>query len=523
MKKFLALFGVLLMCMTNFSLFAQENQEVKKISELNGQTKYLTTVGLRLTDSDAPGGPYASNEDYVVTLYDTICAHPNRLSFRFDDFDIHPSDTLYVHDGPNTSAPILYKGNNSNSAMSEIFYATGDCLTIRFRSNGADTAKGFIANVICTKPCQKIVLRWDSVFYKVVDDEEIPYKVTNGFDLDTLYDSITGITTFDTNYWQSFDLCDGDRVAIPVITEFPQNGLYYHQSNEYCRFKWNFGDGDTVNNWGADIVRHSYGSVQGYDLFLVVTDSNGCQTTQSMTARVRIARNPIKTLFDLPTICNTSYATISVGAGSDATIITQPLEFVKEAMKENDSRTFVPDGPNCDNPCFYAPVNFTEFPSGRQIQSASDICAICVNMEHEFMGDIEIAIVCPDEQGRAVLKYKPVESFNQVLNEWENPGGGGGGKFFGIPYGGNNHHTYDGSGSEGYCDSLYNIPGVCWNYCWSNNRDYGYWDVNRNMDADISNAIYVINDAGQVQVTHDFGTTLPPGYNQNGSGPGEIT
>ena len=107
MKKFLALFGALLMCMTNFSLFAQENQEVKTISELNGQTKYLTTVGLRLTDSDAAGGPYASNEDYVVTLYDTICAHPNRLTFMVDDFDIHPSDTLYIHDGPNTSSTTL--------------------------------------------------------------------------------------------------------------------------------------------------------------------------------------------------------------------------------------------------------------------------------------------------------------------------------------------------------------------------------------------------------------------------------
>lgn len=525
MKRFLALFGVLLMCVISTSVFAQEpgNQEVKKISELNGQSIYLSSLGIRLTDSDAAGGPYGSNENYVVTLYDTNCSHPNRLCFRVDEFNIHPSDTLYIHDGPNTASPLLYKGNNSNSAMSEIFYATGDCLTIRFRSDGADTARGFVANILCSRPCQKIVLNWDSVFYKIIDDEEVPFKVTNGFDLDTLYDSITGITTFDTNRWQSFDICDGDRIAIPVVTEFPENGLYYHQSDEYCRFKWNFGDGDTVNNWGANVVRHSYGAVQGYDLFLTVTDSSGCQSTKSMTARVRIARNPIKTLFDLPTICNTSYATISVGASSSATIITQPLEFVKEAMKENDSRTFVPDGPHCENPCFYAPVNFTEFPSGRQIQSASDICAICVNMEHEYMGDIEITIVCPEERGRAVLKYKPNESFNQVLNEWENPGGGGGSKFFGIPYGGGNHDPYDGSGDEGYCDSLFNIPGVCWNYCWSNSRDYGYWDVNRNMDADISNAIYVINDAGQVQVTHDFGTTLPPGYNQTGNGCGEVT
>ena len=524
MKRFLAIIGILLVCTTITSVFAQENQEVKKISELDGQIKYLGSVGIRLTDSEASGGPYASNENFVATFYDTACANPNRLAFIVDDFDIHPSDTLYVHDGPNTSAPLLYKGNNSNSALSEYFYASGNCLTIRFKSDGVDTAKGFVANMVCTKPCQKMVLKWDSVFYKVVGDEEIPYKVTNGFDIDTVYDSITGITTFDTSFWQSFDICDGDRIAIPVLTEFPENEMYYHQSNEYCRFKWNFGDGDTVNNWGADLVRHTYSAVQGYDVFLFVTDSNGCQSKQSMTARVRIAKNPIKTLFDLPTVCNTSYATISVGAGSDATIITQPLEFVKEAAKENNSRTFVPDGPNCPERCFYSPVNFSEFPSGRRIQSANDICAVCVNMEHEFMGDIEIAIVCP-EGNRAILKYKLDESFNQITGEWDNPGGGGGGKFFGIPYGGNNHHQpYDGDGdTEGYCDSLWNVPGVCWNYCWSSNREYGYWDVNRNMDADISNAIYVVNDAGQVSVTHDFGTTFPPGYNTTANGAGEVT
>ena len=128
MKRFLALFGVLLMCVISTSVFAQDppgNQEVKKISELHQQTIYLTSVGLRLTDSDASGGPYGSGEDYVVTLYDTNCSHPNRLCFRVDEFNIHPSDTLYIHDGPNTASPLLYKGNNSNSAMSEIFYATG--------------------------------------------------------------------------------------------------------------------------------------------------------------------------------------------------------------------------------------------------------------------------------------------------------------------------------------------------------------------------------------------------------------
>lgn len=520
MKRFLAIVTVLLMCIASRGVFAQDNQEVKSISQLHQQTVYLTSAGLRLTDSEALGGPYGNNEDFIATFYDTVCSTPNRLSFTIVEFGIHPSDTLYVYDGSNTAAPLLYKGNNNNSALSETFYATGNCLTVRFRSNAVDTAKGFQANLLCTKPCQNIVMRWDTVFYKIVGEDEIPYKINNGFDIDTVTDSVTNITTYDTTYWQSIDICDGDRIAIPLITEYPENNIYYHQSDEYCRFKWNFGDGDTLNNWGANLARHQYKAVQGFDLFVYVTDSNGCQAKQSMSARVRIARNPIKTLFDLPTICNTSYANISVGPSSSATIITEPLEFIKEAMKENNSRTFVPDGLYCENPCYYAPVKFTEFPTGRRIQSPSDICAICVNMEHEFMGDVEIAIVCPEDK-RAVLKYKPDEDFNQVTGEMDNPGGGGGGKFFGLPYGGSlDHHDYDGSGTDGYCDSLYNLPGVGWNYCWSNNPDYGYWDANGNDDASLTNAVYVIHNAAQTSVEYDFGATIPGGYNVTGNGAG---
>ena len=102
MKRFLAIVTVLLMCIASRGVFAQDNQEVKSISQLHQQTVYLTSAGLRLTDSEALGGPYGNNEDFIATFYDTVCSTPNRLSFTIVEFGIHPSDTLYVYDGPNT-------------------------------------------------------------------------------------------------------------------------------------------------------------------------------------------------------------------------------------------------------------------------------------------------------------------------------------------------------------------------------------------------------------------------------------
>lgn len=509
---------IILYILSMYNIYCQ-NQETKTISELNGNNYYLTTVGLRLTDSDnGVNNNYGSNENYIVTFYDTNCQEPYRLTFMVDEFDIHNDDTLFIYDGSSINSPLLYKGNNSNSCLFDRFYASSGVITIRFKSNEVNNGNGFLINILCSKPCQKIILSWDSIFYKTVDGIDIPKHLTYGFDLDSVFvDSV--FIGFDTIHWQSFDICYGDRIGIPVNVEFPENNLYYTQSTDFTKFIWNFGDGDAINRIGENIGRHYYSVVQGYDIIVTVEDSAGCTSKHSLNGRVRIARNPIKTIFDLPTICNTSYATISVGVGSEATIIIQPLEFIKEAMKENVARTFVPDGPRCEEQCYYSPVMFTEFPSGRRIESASDICAICVNLEHEYMGDVEISIICPEQQ-KAVIKYKPDAYYDIVLQQWENPGGGGGGKYFGLPYGGNDHFTWDGSGTNGYCDSLYNIPGIGWNYCWSLNDDYGYWDENRNNNADISNAIYVVNNASQVNVTYDFGTTLPNGYIMNGNGPG---
>lgn len=522
MKRFFT-FVAMLVLVAIGSAFAQ-NQVVKKISELNGQTVILPGEGLRLTDSDASGNYYGNNENYTVTLIDTSCYDPNKLTLTMDEFDVKPGDTLFIYDGPNTNSPILFAANNNNSIANKSIYGMSNSLTLRFKSDSANVAKGFSINIICSKPCQPILVEWDSIFYRVVGDEEIPKKVTYSYDLDTIFDSINTdvVLGFDTIWFHAFDICFGERVSIPIKTSFPENDLYYHQDIELCQYKWIYGDGSVTERMGEDQANHYYQAVQGYDISVIVTDTNGCINTISLQARVRIAKNPIKTIFDLPTICNTSYVNIRAGTDADATIAIEPIQFVKEAAAENNSRTFVPDGPNCDIQCYEAPVRFTEFPAGRRIQSANDICSICVNMEHEYMGDLKLAIKCP-EKNSVVLKYKEPQQVDNVTGEIRNPGGGGSGKFFGLPYGGNGHGTYDGSGTSGYCDSLYNIPGVGWTYCWSNNTDYGYRDVNGNLNASLTDAIYVVDNSTQVPVSYDFGSTLPNGYLETDAAPGQVS
>ncbi len=115
MKRISAFIAITLILITN--LFSQENQETRRIAELHNQTVFLSTVGIRLTDSNGNTDQcYGNNEDYYVTFYDTACYHPNRLTAVIDELDLHSSDTLYIYNGPDSTYPVLFKGNNTNAS-----------------------------------------------------------------------------------------------------------------------------------------------------------------------------------------------------------------------------------------------------------------------------------------------------------------------------------------------------------------------------------------------------------------------
>lgn len=111
-----------------------------------------------------------------------------------------------------------------------------------------------------------------------------------------------------------------------------------------------------------------------------------------------------------------------------------------------DTPMFIPDGPYCTTQCFTSSVNINNFPSNAAITSASDILSVRLNIEHSYIGDINISLICPDN--RSVL-LMPDHNGNNA-------------RYFGI------YHEPDGSS----CDASDNVPGIGWNYCWSENSDY---------------------------------------------------
>ncbi len=114
-------------------------------SETNGTT--ISTCSGTLYDSGGEMGSYQSNENYTIT----ICSvDPNsNISLQFNEFTIeNPFDFLFVYDGPSTSSPFI--SENSGSTLSgQSIISSGNCLTIKFTSDGSANYNGFAAEISC--------------------------------------------------------------------------------------------------------------------------------------------------------------------------------------------------------------------------------------------------------------------------------------------------------------------------------------------------------------------------------------
>ena len=463
----------------------------------NGQTITTTSEGAFLYDDGGDNGSYTSNKDYTITFCGSCSFASQRMGFSFLSFDIDESDTIYVYDGPSTSDRLLIKANNSNSLLNKKLFPSinnqSGCLTVRFRTNSdLHVGDGFEIGIICGFPCENSYPVIEDVFNKIMPNgQSVALQTKMTFDIDSTEEGV------DTSFYKTIDICKDDSIVLHAHGVYGSDFGYYTPDDPSTTFKWSFTPNDSLQARGATEAGFRFTEVRCYSVNLMITDKKMCPSAQLEQVRVRVAQNPIKTIYPLQTICNNISLPIDVGYSVNSTINISKIEFKNEATATNVIRTFIPDGPNCPQlgNCYRAPVTFNQFPSGKKVESKDDICSICVNMEHEYMGDISIAIVCPNGN-QAMLKAQPSGTC-----------GGGGGKFMGLPYGGGSHHTWDPTGHV--CDSIYNPYGIGWNYCWSLNSDY-------------DNSRGCVNNGPNVTITYNF-NTLPTGFISNSGLPGSQT
>ncbi len=367
---------------------------------------------------DNASGNYAANVNQTVT-FKSNSTTTTHMKVNFNSFDVDPSDTLYIYDGLNVSAPLIGKYNNNhplsagqNSIQASIYNASG-ALTFRFWTSASNQAAGWFASIVCTPACQKIFASLDSLL-------TIPHPI-------------------DSNY---VDACMGDSLTFTGKGTFPENNILYNQQLNSCIFNWDFGDGSTGT---GKVIKHKFTIRRGYDIMLKITDSIGCTSTNAIGVRVRMAGFPGVHIIPLSDMCSGDSINLKAGYMNNSNIMLEPMSFVQSSKQSFDSTMFLPDGPICLPGVYNTSVVFNNFSPGLTITSSANILAICVNMEHSYCGDLGFKIFCPNGQ-----------------NVQLDPNTHSGGAYLGEPYGGNNHHSYDNG-----CLPANNPYGVGWNYCWS--------------------------------------------------------
>lgn len=407
------------------------------------------------------GGNYAPNMDEVITLCPDL-SQGSKVSIAFAtnigfEFNVHPSDTLYIYDGPNTAAPLLGAYNSGTDPTGFFVQASFEnnpsgCLTVRFVSDGVDEGTGWVANVACGNAPQP--------FYPHIE----AYK--NGAGPNVL-------NPLDTGY---VDMCLGDSILFVSHPDFPfsleNTGAGYSQTSENSDFTWTIGGQGAlpVNN---DSIWFTPTARQGYFVDLRILDP--FPQPARITCKVRVSQ--------LPLFAGTGPVEDTVCLGESTTLLggVTPSDTVGVEIPAGEftvggtfaGLTALPDGSGAQ---YSTTIDMTGLDDAATITEGTDIASLCLDIEHSYIGDIEIALTCPN--GTTV----------SIMNAYNGPGGlvpGGCGSGISTMLG---NDTNEDGGAPGspvwtYCFSQVNATfgticsGVNTNTV---TNDYGYTSMNPN-------------------------------------------
>ena len=370
----------------------------------NGQTVNISCENVNTLSYDAPNTPPMSNLTYPpgVNSVVTICPQAgSATSVLFFDspplfqWNVPDGDIINIYDGENTGAPLIGSFNSVTDPDGMQVQSTGigggnpsGCLTIEIISAPGGTGGELGGQLLCGDIWQPFV----------------PSIAT------TLPTDPTG-DTIKTCFPQTIDLS-----ATGNFTWMPGDPGY-EQTDANSFFTWTMGDGTTYEGLGLSNVTHDYGGTFGYYVVVSVQDAEGQVQRDSMVVQHSTQVQFPGVDIDNDTICVGEDAVIewqgeaSPGGWIPGVFSPEGTFFFGGLFGE---QVFIPDWGGAVVP-YETVIDVGGFTPGATITSASDIIEICFNMEHSYLGDLEMQIVCPD--GTAVTIFDCY-----VAGQGSNPG-----------------------------------------------------------------------------------------------------
>ncbi|HEX8562838.1 MAG TPA: PKD domain-containing protein, partial [Flavobacterium sp.] len=358
MKKLLLLLSVFF-CL---SLSAQ-NYNISNTS--------VSTCSGNFYDSGGAGGNYGNGQSFTMTFCPSTPG--SAIKLNFSAFNLHSTDIMYIFDGNDIGDPQF--GTFTGTETPGIVQATGSnttgCITIRFVSDGSNVSTGWAAAVSCITPCQVINAQFVG---------STPPPESDGI----------------------IKICQGESVTFNGSATFSNSGAG-------ATYEWNFDNGTTGTGQTATTTFPNAGV---YRVNLRVTDPANCVNNNMINQIVQVSTTPVLTT-------NASLDEICLGQSATITGTATPTPWNYQCTPPVSGTTFLPDGSGVS---YTTSIVVDCFESGQLLTNANQLQSICLNMEHSYTGDLQIAITSPTGQ-TIILKY-----YNG------SPGGGGGGLHLGYPF-----------------------------------------------------------------------------------------
>ncbi len=360
-------------------------------------------------DDSGTTGSY-SNASYTYTLCSSTPGQAVSVLFQGVSLGVDPlnaanSDVLSIYDGNTANAPTPLIGSYTGSSLQgqtiqASFQNTSGCLTFVFTNGTAVNGAGWEAQISCYTPCNRPVA------------------------------SITtpGLIAAPQNY--GVMACAGEDITFSALTSTTPTGT------TIANYVWNFGDGTPTVTGTTATMAHTYQEAGQYIVHLAVVNSAGCSSNNSVQYSVMVSPRP--TFVGLPdidlgphlTCADASELTFDAGAVQHSSWTAIPPLVVSQPL-------YLPDVLNTE---FISTLNFDEFPAGATITSCNELEHVFVNIEHAFLGDLDIWLECPNGT-----------SVNLTQS-------GAGFAYLGEPFSGDSPN-----------------PGVGWDYFWSPTATNGTW------------------------------------------------
>ncbi|WP_369999535.1 PKD domain-containing protein, partial [Winogradskyella sp.] len=381
MKQFLTLFSLVFSSI----LLAQD---------VNMQTATVNQCGGTFYDSGGEFGNYSDNENFVLTICPENAGQKIQLNFTSFSTQLN-QDILSIFNGDSTAEPLFgdFSGGMNPGLVEATQDNTSGCITIQFVSNGSGNIDGWEADISCLTPCQTINSQIDSASPAPNGDGYI--RVCPNEDI-----TLTGGGTFSV---------DGTGAT----------------------YEWDLGDGNTVSGQTATF---SYATPGVYIVNLNIRDTNTSQDPEGCTNNNLI--NQVIQVATEPDFTGTAAAESTLCFGESTTIdgVVTPTEFINDCTPPVSGVTFLPDG---NGVTYETSVTVDCYDSAQTLTDVNQLVSICLNMEHSYLGDLDIEIISPN--GQVVRMHDQ----------------GGGSANLGIPWAtggvdGNSANTTPGTGYD-YC------------------------------------------------------------------------